>query len=71
MSRYPDDWNERRRQVKIRDGFRCIHCGVRGGPGSDITLQVHHVRPVSDGGGHAATNLATLCPACHHRFHDR
>lgn len=30
---------------------------------------VHHVKPLSEGGTHAAGNLMSLCGACHSRLH--
>ena len=32
-------------------------------------LTVHHIVPVSDGGGDELTNLITLCTNCHVRVH--
>lgn len=32
-------------------------------------LEVHHVRPLSDGGSDTVTNAAALCPNCHRRCH--
>jgi 5-methylcytosine-specific restriction endonuclease McrA len=42
---------------------------MRGGPTTDVSLHVHHVRPVEEGGGHTLANLATLCEECHTRYH--
>ena len=32
-------------------------------------LEVHHVRPLADGGSDRVTNAAALCPNCHRRCH--
>jgi len=32
-------------------------------------LQVHHIEPVSRGGGAEEANLLTVCEACHRRLH--
>jgi len=34
-------------------------------------LEVHHLKPRSNGGTNAPTNLITLCSACHHLWHER
>jgi hypothetical protein len=57
---YPEDWDERRRQVLERDGYACQRCGA-----TDRSLHVHHVTPISEGGSHDLTNLETLCERCH------
>jgi predicted HNH restriction endonuclease len=40
---------------------QCMICGW------DISVDVHHVSPISEGGTNALTNLAVLCPN-HHRM---
>lgn len=69
-SRYPPDWDTRRRQVYQRDDYRCQRCGIRGGPHGDVELHAHHVVPISNGGSHELTNLLTLCWSCHNAVHD-
>lgn len=32
-------------------------------------LEVHHVRPLSEGGPDSADNAVGVCPTCHRRFH--
>lgn len=61
---YPDDWEERRKQVLERDGYECQECGA-----TDTTLHVHHVTPISEGGSHDLSNLETLCESCHAKEH--
>lgn len=69
-SRYPADWDDRRRRVYQRDGYQCQRCGARGGPYGDLELHCHHIVPVSEGGSHALANLTTLCWRCHDAVHD-
>ena len=47
-----------KKQVKERDKNTCRCCGVTRG------LQVDHIRPLIDGGGHDIDNLQTLCKVC-------
>lgn len=69
-SRYPPDWEDRRRRVYQRDEYQCQRCGARGGPYGDLELHCHHIVPISEGGSHALTNLTTLCWRCHDAVHD-
>ena len=59
----PPDWEARRKAVLKRDGFKCCNCD------SLEDLEVHHMRPVSDGGTHHLNNLQTLCRKCHSWMH--
>jgi 5-methylcytosine-specific restriction endonuclease McrA len=52
-------WQKLRRQVRLRDGNRCVRCG------SSKRLSVHHAVPGSD----LLDNLLTLCSRCHAREH--
>lgn len=61
---YPEDWEDRRKQVLDRDGYECQKCGT-----TDTTLHVHHVTPISEGGSHRLSNLETLCERCHAKEH--
>lgn len=54
-----------RRKVLARDR----HCCQTPGCGHTRFLEIHHIRPRSQGGGHRAENLITLCAACHRRVH--
>ena len=47
-----------RRRVIARDGC-CRVCG------STVTLEVHHVVPLVEGGSSRMDNLVLLCRACH------
>jgi len=66
-----ENWQNRRRQILARDGYRCLRCGSSG------NLNVHHrqyhiiartgkFRKPWDYKGH---NLVTLCNECHQRGH--
>lgn len=61
---YPADWDDRRKHVLSRDGYRCQGCGSSRGP-----FQVHHLVSLSDGGTDHPTNLITLCQNCHAQRH--
>lgn len=65
---YPDDWEARRRAVLYRSDYCCDDCGV---DADDDVLHVHHIKPISNGGGHELENLKTLCPDCHADEHDK
>jgi hypothetical protein len=54
-----------RRQVLRRDGGRCRVPGCR----HATFVDVHHLRPRSDGGGNTIENLVTLCGAHHRACH--
>jgi len=46
-------------------GSRCEKCGER-----DIAvLDLHHIKPVSEGGSDTPSNLIVLCASCHRRVH--
>lgn len=49
--------------AKTRDGHQCRVC-----KGEDH-LQVHHVKPRSEGGTDKLSNLMTLCKECHQKHH--
>ena len=59
-----------RHAVHLRDGGRCAHVGESGKRcGADRWVDVHHVRPVSRGGGNEPENLTTLCSLHHDLVH--
>lgn len=68
-SRYPDDWDERRREVYTRDKYICQNCSAGGGKKGNSELHAHHVVPISKGGSHQKGNLITLCSECHEAIH--
>ena len=55
-----------RRQVERRDHGRCAVPGCR----SSRFVELHHVTPRANGGGHDAPNLVVLCTAHHLAYHD-
>lgn len=59
---YPPDWEVRRQNAIAASRF-CSRCGT------DSRLQVHHQRPVGQGGTHKPANLVVLCRGCHQGRH--
>ena len=55
-----------RREVLARDRHRCRAPGC----GRTRFLEVHHIVPRSNGGGHEPENLMTLCGSCHRFLHE-
>ena len=56
--------------VHARDGGRCAHVGETGKRcTADRWIDVHHVHPVSKGGGNEPSNLTTLCSFHHDLVH--
>ena len=68
--KYPDNWDEIRREIYNRDNYECQACGAQGGQGGNTELHAHHKIPVSEGGSHEASNLVTLCQSCHNSQHN-
>lgn len=75
-------WNRGRDSYSLRmlyrDKFTCQDCGEFHGfvnsygmtiPIDDGNLEVHHIVPVSHGGGDEPSNLVTLCKNCHRERH--
>ena len=50
-----------RHEVFQRDGYRCQECGATN---LEISLEVDHIIPVSQGGTDELSNLQTLCIIC-------
>ncbi len=51
---------------------RCELCGESGPfvlPSGERHLEVHHARPLVDGGPDTVDNAVALCPNCHRRLH--
>jgi HNH endonuclease len=46
-------------------GYRCANPACR----MVLTLEIHHLERVSDGGSNVPTNLLPLCPNCHTLHH--
>ncbi len=64
LSAYPPDWRSRRKLVLHRDRYSCQDCGTSG---LGVSLEVHHIIPIGDGGSHDLDNLVALCGECHDR----
>jgi 5-methylcytosine-specific restriction endonuclease McrA len=60
---YAADYDRLRTEVLDRDEWRCQRCGGK------RNLDVHHVRPRSQGGFDVADNLIVLCRSCHTDAH--
>lgn len=67
-------------RILYRDNFTCQDCGEFHAhknehgiyiPIDDGKLNVHHIVPVSEGGGDEPTNLVTLCIDCHKKRHGK
>ncbi|HKB39599.1 MAG TPA: HNH endonuclease signature motif containing protein [Gemmataceae bacterium] len=52
-------------QLLMEAGYKCGNPACR----NVITLEIHHIVYVRDGGGNDATNLLVLCPYCHSMHH--
>src|SRR4029077_17113814 len=59
----PEPYDQLRRRVLRRDGWRCQSCGARS------NVEVHHKEFRSQGGNDSERNLITLCVVCHSRAH--
>ena len=57
-----------RKNVFMRDGYRCQYCGVHG---DQRTLTFDHVLARSRGGPTSWTNIVTCCVACNREKGDR
>jgi hypothetical protein len=68
-SKYPSDWDSRRKNVYRRDNYTCQNCGAKGGPKGHHELHAHHIVPKSKGGTHKLSNLKTVCSRCHKAIH--
>ena len=54
-----------RRAVLHQAGFRCANPVCR----TPLTLEIHHIVPISKKGGDSEDNLVALCPNCHALYH--
>ncbi len=68
------DWEQQRDRARLRDGYRCAHCGAPERP--ERAHDVHHIVPFREFGwepgrndayryANRLANLVTLCPRCH------
>jgi 5-methylcytosine-specific restriction endonuclease McrA len=60
----PLQYENLRRQILRRDGWRCQSCGAMS------NLEVHHREFRSHSGADSEENLITLCSVCHAIVHD-
>jgi hypothetical protein len=52
-------WDETRRIIFRRDGYKCTYCGTTNGP-----FHCDHIIPATQGGSDEHDNLATACWKC-------
>ena len=68
LSREP----ERLRQSMIAGGHGCCEVCLWAPPkGMEDILPIHHIVPLSCGGGHSLGNMVLLCPNCHAIAHKK
>lgn len=53
-------------QVLHEAAYQCSNPICR----SLITLDIHHIEKISEGGTNSSENLIALCPNCHRRYHN-
>ena len=65
--RYGKNWRRIRRMYINSGHALCVECYRRG----IITPveEVHHIKPLSEGGTNDFSNLMSLCKSCHSRIH--
>jgi len=58
--------------ARKRDKYTCQHCkkSLEDLKKNNIKLQVHHIKPRSQGGTNVPDNLITLCEHCHKQVHE-
>ncbi len=59
-----EQYEELRRAILQRDGWRCQFCGAM------TNLEVHHLQFRSHSGEDTEENLITICQDCHSRVHE-
>jgi len=64
ISSYPDNWEDLRQEVLLRDDGLCLYCG-------NAATHVDHIIPVTKGGSHAPSNLASACEHCNKSKNNR
>ena len=66
----PDQHRLKRRILVERARFRCERCGHRVGSGRGVRRpELHHKKPLSQGGFHNEQNVLLLCRDCHLEIH--
>lgn len=61
----PSDWFATCKEVKQRDGYKCIFCRKPENPKAGVYHDVHHLKSLARGGTNAKSNLGTTCDDCH------
>ena len=58
--------------IRKRDNYTCCKCNkhIKDLKKNNIKLQVHHIKPRSQGGTNVPENLITLCEYCHKQVHE-
>jgi HNH endonuclease len=59
------DWFALGKEIKKRDGYKCIFCSEPEQPKKGIFHDVHHIIRLADGGTNSKSNLGTTCSSCH------
>jgi 5-methylcytosine-specific restriction endonuclease McrA len=59
----PELYEQLRKEVLRRDGWRCQSCGTMS------NLEIHHKEFRSQSGDDSEQNLITLCSGCHDAVH--
>jgi len=59
-------YNRYRSWILDRDNPICSIC-----KDSSSKLEIHHIKPVSNGGSNFPDNLQTVCNKCHKEFHTK
>jgi len=62
----PPDWSSRIYELKRKFRY-CENCGKHSN--HNVSLQAHHIVPISKGGNHKFSNLQLLCYKCHNKEH--
>lgn len=57
-------WVRLRFKILNRDGFTCKYCGKSPMNKTDMRLHIDHIKPQSEYGTNAETNLITACNEC-------
>jgi len=55
-----------RAKIILKVNGKCLQCKKK--YSSDV-LELHHIKPVSEGGSNRLSNITVLCPTCHRRVH--
>ncbi len=55
--------------IRMSYAFRCALCFWKSGSMENDGCELHHIKPVCEGGEHTQDNLILLCPNCHKLVH--